>query len=71
MLSIKIIVLKIIKFYQLFVSPNLNQRCRFYPSCSEYNYQAISRYGIIKGGGKGLKRILRCGPWSQGGVDIP
>ena len=71
MLSIKIIVLKIIKFYQLFISPNLNQSCRFYPSCSEYNYQAITKYGLLKGGRKGLGRILKCGPWNQGGVNMP
>ena len=65
------IILKIIKFYQLFISPNIGQRCRFYPSCSEYSYQAVIKYGLIKGGFKGLKRILRCGPWHQGGVDIP
>ena len=68
---IKNIFLKIIRFYQLFISPNLGQKCRFYPSCSEYNYQIITNYGLIRGGWKGLKRILRCGPWSQGGIDIP
>ena len=68
---IKIITLKIINFYQLFISPNLGKVCRFYPSCSEYIYQAIIKYGLIKGGWKGFKRMLRCGPWSSGGVDIP
>lgn len=64
-------VLKIIKFYQLFISPSLGQVCRFYPSCSEYSHQAIIKYGLIKGGWKGIKRILRCGSWHPGGVDIP
>ncbi len=67
----KQIFLRLIKFYQLFISPNLGQNCRFYPSCSEYNYQAIVKYGLIRGGWKGLKRTLKCGPWHQGGVDIP
>lgn len=43
--------------------------CRFDPTCSEYTYQAIQRYGIIKGGVKGASRILRCNPWSKGGRD--
>ncbi|MCD5397087.1 MAG: membrane protein insertion efficiency factor YidD [Candidatus Pacebacteria bacterium] len=45
--------------------------CRFHPSCSEYFKQALKKYGLFKGGWKGVKRILRCGPWSQGGVDLP
>ena len=43
--------------------------CRFQPTCSEYSYQAIKRYGIILGGFKSLKRILKCHPWSKGGYD--
>lgn len=43
--------------------------CRFEPSCSEYTYQAIEKYGILQGGWMGLKRILRCHPWSGGGKD--
>ena len=68
---VKNIILKTIKFYQTFISPSLGQRCRFYPKCSEYNYQVIANYGLIQGGWKGLKRILKCGPWHQGGVDLP
>lgn len=45
--------------------------CRFHPSCSEYGYKAIERHGLLKGGVKTLWRILRCNPWSQGGVDQP
>lgn len=71
-------VLSLIRFYQnsflyrsailkaLFLS---DAACRFRPTCSEYTYQAIERYGIIQGGLKGIKRILRCHPWSQGGSD--
>lgn len=44
-------------------------QCKFYPTCSEYTYQAIDRYGIIKGGIKGIRRIGRCHPWSDGGID--
>ncbi|MBI4713756.1 membrane protein insertion efficiency factor YidD [Candidatus Uhrbacteria bacterium] len=43
--------------------------CRFYPTCSEYGYQAINRYGVLKGGLLTLKRILRCNPFSKGGND--
>lgn len=43
--------------------------CRFYPTCSEYGYQAIGMHGILKGGWLTLKRIGRCHPWSEGGFD--
>jgi putative membrane protein insertion efficiency factor len=43
--------------------------CRFRPTCSQYTYQAIERYGIICGGLMGLRRVLRCHPWSKGGED--
>ena len=43
--------------------------CRFHPTCSEYAYQAVSRYGIIRGSWLGLRRILRCNPWNKGGED--
>lgn len=43
--------------------------CRFFPTCSQYTYEAISRFGFIKGGWMGVKRILKCHPWSEGGYD--
>lgn len=45
--------------------------CRFYPSCSEYGYQIIKKRGIFIGISKTLWRILRCNPWSKGGIDLP
>jgi len=63
--------LNLIKFYQKFISPNLGQNCRFYPSCSEYTYQAIGKYGLLKGFWMGIKRILRCNPFNKGGIDLP
>lgn len=45
--------------------------CQFYPSCSEYAVRAIEKYGVVRGAGKGVWRVLRCHPWSQGGVDKP
>lgn len=58
-----------IRFYQRVISPGLPATCRFYPSCSEYGYQAISKYGIIKGGWMAVWRILRCNPFCRGGYD--
>lgn len=46
-----------------------NGYCRFSPTCSEYTIQAIQKYGVIKGGFKGIKRIIRCNPWNKGGYD--
>jgi len=43
--------------------------CRYTPTCSEYTYQAIEKYGVLKGGLMGLKRIIRCNPFSKGGYD--
>ena len=71
------IILKIIKFYQKTLSFDHgflkiffpNGYCRFRPTCSEYGYQAIKKYGIIKGGIMALWRIVRCNPWNKGGND--
>jgi len=68
---IKTIILKLIKFYQIFISPNFSQNCRFYPSCSEYTLRAIQKFGIIKGIKRGSQRILRCNPLNGGGIDLP
>ncbi len=43
--------------------------CRFYPTCSEYSYQAIAKYGVLRGSWIGAKRIIRCHPWNDGGYD--
>jgi putative membrane protein insertion efficiency factor len=67
----KIFFLKIIKFYQKFISPILGKNCRFYPSCSEYSYQAIKKYGVPSGLTRGFWRVLRCNPWNKGGIDLP
>ncbi len=65
----KFLLLWLIRFYQRFISPGLPPACRFQPTCSEYGYQAIEKYGIIKGGGKAVWRVLRCNPFSPGGYD--
>lgn len=68
---IKFFTLKIIRFYQIFISPIFGKNCRFYPSCSEYLYKKIKKEGILKGFLKFIKRILKCHPWHQGGIDLP
>ncbi|MNT02819.1 putative membrane protein insertion efficiency factor [compost metagenome] len=62
----------IINFYQKHMSTWLdykNIKCKYYPTCSEYTKQAILKYGSIKGSVLGIKRILRCNPFSKGGYD--
>lgn len=66
---LSIIVIAPIRAYQKYISPGLPRRCRYYPSCSEYSVTALQRHGIIKGVILGSWRILRCNPWSRGGVD--
>ena len=65
----KQIVLAPIRFYQYAISPMLGQRCRFFPSCSEYTADAVNKYGVSKGLRLGLGRICRCHPWNPGGFD--
>ncbi|MFI8003889.1 membrane protein insertion efficiency factor YidD [Streptomyces sp. NBC_00178] len=62
-------LLALIKLYQWTISPLLGPVCRYYPSCSHYGYTAIDRHGAIKGTALTAWRILRCNPWSPGGVD--
>ncbi|OGG14496.1 membrane protein insertion efficiency factor YidD [Candidatus Gottesmanbacteria bacterium RIFCSPHIGHO2_01_FULL_39_10] len=64
---LKGLFLSAIRFYQKNLSSGY--ACRFIPTCSEYTYQAISNYGIIKGLFLGLKRILKCHPLERGGID--
>ena len=61
-------LLLLIKFWQKFISPGLAPRCKYYPSCSQYTYDAIKRYNII-GLALGIWRVIRCNPLSHGGVD--
>lgn len=63
------VAIYIIKLYQKFLSPLLGRNCRYYPTCSEYTKQAVDKYGIIKGSILGIIRILKCNPFSKGGVD--
>jgi hypothetical protein len=58
-----------IRLYQLVISPALGQRCKYYPSCSEYAVQAIGRFGILRGLILAAWRLMRCNPFSRGGFD--
>ena len=64
----KKIVLKILVFYKKHLSRG--NYCRFIPTCSEYAYEAVKKYGSIKGLFLGLKRVLRCNRFSKGGIDL-
>ena len=59
----------LIKLYQKLISPMFAPSCRFYPTCSEYAVQAITKYGALKGGAKAIWRILKCNPFNKGGID--
>jgi len=63
------LALKLIRLYQATFSRIFPPSCRFIPSCSEYTYQAIEKYGLLKGAWMGLKRISRCHPLNPGGYD--
>lgn len=63
------ILLSLIRFYQHHISPLTPPACRFTPTCSQYTYEAIQKYGAIKGCWLGLKRICRCHPWGGSGYD--
>jgi putative membrane protein insertion efficiency factor len=63
------IALLCIRFYQRAVSPHFPPSCRFVPSCSAYAYEAVEKYGIIRGSFLALKRLLRCHPLHPGGYD--
>lgn len=63
------ILIGAIRIYQMTISRALPPSCRYYPSCSEYTLQAVSKYGVLRGGWLGAKRISRCHPFHPGGYD--
>ncbi|MBR3750368.1 MAG: membrane protein insertion efficiency factor YidD [Clostridia bacterium] len=65
----KRVALALIRWYKRSISPLQPPSCRFIPTCSEYTYQAIERFGVLKGCLLGLGRILRCNPFFKGGYD--
>lgn len=66
---IKKILIRLIKVYQKYISPMKPPSCRFYPMCSQYTIDAISKYGIIKGISMALRRLVKCHPFNPGGYD--
>ena len=64
------LVIYIIKIYQKWISPlKIVPSCRFYPTCSQYAVDAVSKYGVLKGGFMALRRLLKCHPFHPGGYD--
>lgn len=61
----------LIRGYRRFISPLLGDRCRFYPSCSQYAIVVFREWGFFKGAWLTLRRLLKCGPWHEGGFDPP
>lgn len=67
---IKWLLIGLVRFYQLFISPLLGPRCRFYPTCSSYTIDALKQHGVLCGSWLALKRIGRCHPANPGGIDM-
>jgi len=65
----KLVVLQLLRLYQWAVSPLFLPACRFVPSCSAYAMEAVERYGVLRGAGMALRRLLRCHPFVRGGYD--
>ena len=66
---LRFLLITVIKGYQRFVSPLFAPSCRYYPCCSSYAVQAIDRHGAAKGSLLTIVRLVRCNPWSAGGID--
>jgi putative membrane protein insertion efficiency factor len=64
-----LLVIGIIRLYQLSLARMMPQRCRFHPSCSEYTVGSLRENGLIRGGMSAAWRVVRCGPWNRGGLD--
>ena len=67
--ALRLIPIGLIRLYQKVISPMLGPHCRFHPSCSQYAIEALTEHGVIVGSGLSVKRILKCHPFNEGGVD--
>jgi uncharacterized protein len=65
----RFMLIAIIKFYKTFISPLLGDNCRFYPSCSTYSMEAFKLHGVLKGLYLTARRLLKCHPFHEGGID--
>lgn len=65
----KYLLMGIIKFYKKCISPLFPPCCKYYPTCSSYALEAVKKFGFFRGGWLAVWRILRCNPWSMGGID--
>ena len=65
----KRLIILLVRFYQLCISPLFPPTCIYIPTCSQYMIEAVGKYGVWKGGWMGIKRICRCHPWHEGGYD--
>lgn len=63
------LIILLIKAYRYLISPLLGNNCRFYPTCSSYAQEAVSRHGALRGTWLALRRLSRCHPWHEGGFD--
>ena len=66
----RLVLVGLIRLYQIFLSPLFPRACRFYPSCSQYALVAFKQHGLLRGGWLSLARLARCHPWHPGGVDL-
>lgn len=67
----KSVLLGLIWLYQWTIGPVIGNRCRFYPSCSNYSKEALQKHGVFKGLWLTVRRLCRCHPWNPGGIDFP
>ena len=65
----KRVLIALVRFYRVAISPYRSPCCRFTPTCSQYALEALEKYGAFKGGYLALRRILRCNPFCRGGYD--
>jgi uncharacterized protein len=66
-----VLLIGMVRLYQIFLSPIFGGQCRFHPTCSHYFIEAVKKYGAISGSYRGIRRILRCHPYHPGGYDPP
>jgi uncharacterized protein len=66
-----LLLIALVRVYQISLSPIVGQQCRFYPTCSVYFIESVRKYGAIWGSLRGIWRICRCQPWNPGGYDPP